>query len=139
MDAGSVAYYIEKAVFLIGIVGDGVQLGLLGTAATNRPTLPAPGNYDDGAIGGMKIDRGNRSSRRKPAPVPLCPPQTPHACPDANLCSRGGKRRLFTIEIFVGIIHGRWRRTSAFIYHSIIRRTGKEYERKQGNLIIRNM
>jgi hypothetical protein len=25
------------------------------------------------------IGRGNRSTRRKPAPVPLCPPQTPHA------------------------------------------------------------
>jgi hypothetical protein len=35
--------------------------------------------------------RGNRSTRRKPAPVPLCPPQTPHACPDANPGRRGGK------------------------------------------------
>jgi hypothetical protein len=31
-----------------------------------------------GAIGGMKIGRGNRSTRRKPAPAPLCPPQIPH-------------------------------------------------------------
>jgi hypothetical protein len=31
-----------------------------------------------GAIGGMKIGRGNRSTRRKPAPGPLCPPQIPH-------------------------------------------------------------
>jgi hypothetical protein len=30
-------------------------------------------NY--GALGGMKIDRGNRSTQRKPAP--LCPPQIP--------------------------------------------------------------
>jgi hypothetical protein len=30
------------------------------------------------AIGGMKIGRGNRSTRRKPAPAPLCPPQIPH-------------------------------------------------------------
>jgi hypothetical protein len=29
------------------------------------------------AIGGMKIGRGNRSTRRKPTPVPLCPPQNP--------------------------------------------------------------
>jgi hypothetical protein len=28
---------------------------------------------DYGAIGGMKIGRGNRSTRRKPAPVQLCP------------------------------------------------------------------
>jgi hypothetical protein len=65
--------------FLIGIAGGGVQLGPLGTAATNRPTVPAPGDYDDGKIGGMMIGRGHRSTRRKPAPVPLCPPQTPHA------------------------------------------------------------
>jgi hypothetical protein len=32
---------------------------------------------DCGAIGGMRIGRGNRSTRRKPAPVPLYPPQVP--------------------------------------------------------------
>jgi hypothetical protein len=52
-------------------------LGPLDTAAINRPIVPAPVDYD-GGIGGM-IGRGNRSTRRKPAPVPLCPPQTPHA------------------------------------------------------------
>jgi hypothetical protein len=41
------------SVFLIGIVGGGVQLGPLGTAATNRPIVPAPGDYGDGEIGGM--------------------------------------------------------------------------------------
>jgi hypothetical protein len=35
-------------------------------------------NSDCGAVGGMKIGRRNRSTRRKPAPVPLCPPQIPH-------------------------------------------------------------
>jgi hypothetical protein len=30
-----------------------------------------------GAIGGM-LGRGNRSARREPAAVPLCPPQIPH-------------------------------------------------------------
>jgi hypothetical protein len=52
----------------------------LGTAATNRLIVPVPGDYDDGEVGGM-IGRGNRSTRRKPALVPLCPPQTPHALP----------------------------------------------------------
>jgi hypothetical protein len=33
------------------------------------------GEGDCGAIGGMKIGRGNRCTRRKPAPAPLCPPQ----------------------------------------------------------------
>jgi hypothetical protein len=70
-------------------VGGGVQLGPLGTAATNRPSVPAAGDYDDGEIGEM-IGRGNRSTRRKPAPVPPCPPQTPHSCPEANPGRRGG-------------------------------------------------
>jgi hypothetical protein len=59
-------------------VGGWSQLSPLGTAATNRPIVPAPGDYDDGEFGGM-IGKGNRSIRKKPVPVPLCPPQTPHA------------------------------------------------------------
>jgi hypothetical protein len=31
-----------------------------------------------GAVGGMRIGRENPSTQRKPAPVPLCPPQIPH-------------------------------------------------------------
>jgi hypothetical protein len=54
--------------------GGGVQLDPLGTTAIDRPIAPAPGDYDDGETG-----RGNRSTRRKPIPLPLCPPQTPHA------------------------------------------------------------
>jgi hypothetical protein len=34
------------------------QLSPLGAAATNRPIVKAPGDYDDGEIGGM-IGRGN--------------------------------------------------------------------------------
>jgi hypothetical protein len=49
-------------IFLIGIVGGGVQLGPLGTTASNRPIVPAPGDYDDGEIGGMVIGKGNRST-----------------------------------------------------------------------------
>jgi hypothetical protein len=43
--------------------------------------LYQPRMIDDdecGAVGGMRIGRGNRSTRRKPAPVPLCPPQIPY-------------------------------------------------------------
>jgi hypothetical protein len=58
----------------------GVGLSPLGTAATSgllyKPQMIDEG--DCGAIGGMKIGRGNRSTRRKPAPAPLCPPQIPH-------------------------------------------------------------
>jgi hypothetical protein len=60
-------------------VGGGVQLGQLGTEATNRPTVPTPDDYDAGGIGGMVTGRGNHSIRRKTAPVSLCPQQTPHA------------------------------------------------------------
>jgi hypothetical protein len=66
-------------------------LSPFGTAVTNTPTVSAPGDYDDGEISGMMNAKGNRSTRRKPAPMPLCPPQTPHACPDANTGRRGGK------------------------------------------------
>jgi hypothetical protein len=57
-----------------------VRLSPLGTSATNWSIVPAP---DDRwwwmwSIGGMRIGRRNRSTRRKPAPVPLCPPQIQH-------------------------------------------------------------
>jgi hypothetical protein len=59
-----------------------VKLSPFGTSATNWLIVPAPDQMIDdghcGAIGGMKIGKGNRSTRRKPAPVPLCPPQIPH-------------------------------------------------------------
>jgi hypothetical protein len=79
--------------FLICIVEGGVQLGPLATAATNRPIVPAPGDYDDGEIGGM-IGRGNRSTRRKPAQVPLCPPQIPHAARTRTRAAEVGSQRL---------------------------------------------
>jgi hypothetical protein len=53
------------------------KLGPLGTSATAWPIAPVPGDYDDGEFGGMKIGRGNRSTRRKRSPEPLCPPQIP--------------------------------------------------------------
>jgi hypothetical protein len=58
----------------------GLGLSPQGTAATSgllyKPQMIDEG--DCGAIGGMKIGRGNRSAWRKPAPTPLCPPQIPH-------------------------------------------------------------
>jgi hypothetical protein len=83
----------KDLIFLIGIVGGGVQLGPLGNAVTNRPIVPATGDYDDGEICGM-IGRGNRSTRRKRAPVPLCPPQTPHAARKRTRVAAMGSQRL---------------------------------------------
>jgi hypothetical protein len=65
--------------FLIGIVW-GVESNWVHSAL--RPLIgllcQPLGDYDHGEIGGIIIGRGNRSTRRKPAPVPLCPPQKPH-------------------------------------------------------------
>jgi hypothetical protein len=54
--------------------------GTLGTAATTGLLYQSQmiSDGDCGEIGGMKIGRGNRSTRRKPAPAPLCPTQIPH-------------------------------------------------------------
>jgi hypothetical protein len=49
----------------------GVHLGPLGPAATNMPIVATPGDYD-GEIGGMMIDRGNRSTLKKK----ICPSAT---------------------------------------------------------------
>jgi hypothetical protein len=60
-------------IIIIIIIIIGVRLSPLGTAATVG-LLYQPQMIDDGdseAIGGMKVGRGNRSTRRKPAPVPL--------------------------------------------------------------------
>jgi hypothetical protein len=61
--------------FLIHLVQGGAQMGPLGTVTTDWPIVPAPGDYDDGEFGRMKIGRGNWSTLRKLAPAPLCPPQ----------------------------------------------------------------
>jgi hypothetical protein len=83
-------------------VGSGVQLGPLVTSATNRPIVPAPGDYDGGEIGGM-IGRGNRSTWRKPDSVPLCPPQTPHAARTRTRAAAVGSQRL-TAELRHGLV-----------------------------------
>jgi hypothetical protein len=63
----------------------------LGTAATSGLVykLQMIDEDDCGAIDGMKIGRGNRSTRRKPAPAPLCPPQIPY---DQTLAPTPGRR-----------------------------------------------
>jgi hypothetical protein len=66
----------------------------LGTAATSVLVYKTQMIDEDdcGAIGGMKIGRGNRSTRGKPAPAPFCPPQIPHDQTRARTPGRrGGK------------------------------------------------
>jgi hypothetical protein len=65
--------------YLLLFIASGVGLSPC-TAATSgllyQPQMIGEG--DCGAISGMKIGRGNRSTRRKPAPAPLCPFNCPY-------------------------------------------------------------
>jgi hypothetical protein len=71
-----------------------VRLSPLGISATNWPLVPDPDD-EYGAFGGMRIDRGNQSTRRKPAPVPICPPQNPHDLTwDVTQAEEVGSQRL---------------------------------------------
>jgi hypothetical protein len=55
----------------------GVELSpLLLRSLLSYGFVPSP-DGDCGAVGGM-LGRGSRSTRRKPTPVPFCPPQIPH-------------------------------------------------------------
>jgi hypothetical protein len=72
------------------------ETNLLGTAATTG-LLYQPQMIDDGdcgAISAMKIGRGNRSTRRKHAPVSLCPPQIPHDMTRAHVISKKAKGKV---------------------------------------------
>jgi hypothetical protein len=75
-----VQYYYYYYYYLFFIILSGVRLSPLGTAATTGLLYQTQmiDDCDCGAIGGMKIGRRNRSTRRKPAPAPLCLPQIPH-------------------------------------------------------------
>jgi hypothetical protein len=81
----SVVFSSSSSFFFLVSWG-GVRLSPLCTSANIWPIVPAP-DEECGIVGGMRIGRGNRSTRRKPAPVPLCPPQIPH-----DLGSNPGRR-----------------------------------------------
>jgi hypothetical protein len=49
----------------------------------------------------MMIGRGNPNTRRKPAPVPLCPPQTPHAARKRTRAAAVDIRGNFTNRVCV--------------------------------------
>jgi hypothetical protein len=66
----------KRVLLLFCIVLSGVRLSPLDTGLLYQPQMIDGG--DCRAIGGMRIGRGNQSTRRKPAPAPQCPPQIPH-------------------------------------------------------------
>jgi hypothetical protein len=70
---------MKSVVFFLVHLG-GVRVSPLGTLATvgllYQPRMIEDDDY--GAVRGMMIGTGNSSTRRKPNPVPICPPQIPH-------------------------------------------------------------
>jgi hypothetical protein len=69
----SLIMVVVVVIFVFNLYG-----GTLGTATTTGLLYQPWMIGDCGEIGGMKIGRGKRSTRRKPAPAQLCPPQIPH-------------------------------------------------------------
>jgi hypothetical protein len=85
---------LNPVFFLVSL--GGVRLSPLGTSATVG-LLYQPRMIDDdyGAVSGMRTGKGNRSTRRKLAPVTLCPPQIPHDLTwDRTLAAAVGSQRL---------------------------------------------
>jgi hypothetical protein len=76
---------------LIRIVEGGVQTGSTRHVGHFWPIVPAPGDCEDGEFGGMKIGRGNRSTRRKPAQRHFVQDKSYLPDPGANPAHRGGK------------------------------------------------
>jgi hypothetical protein len=70
----------ELILLLLFIIFSWVRLRPFGTEATTgllyEPKMMDSG--DCGAIGGIKIGRENRSTRREPNRTPLCPLEIPH-------------------------------------------------------------
>jgi hypothetical protein len=72
-------FFLEFPIIFLVSWG-GVRLSPTDTSATTG-LLYQPRMIDDaecGTVGGIRIGRGNRSTRRKAAPVPLCSSQIPH-------------------------------------------------------------
>jgi hypothetical protein len=72
----------SECVIIFLIILSVVRLSPFGTAATiglfHQPQMIDDDDDGCGKVGGMKIGKGNRSARRKPAPMPLYSPQIRH-------------------------------------------------------------
>jgi hypothetical protein len=86
-----IVFVSPSSQFLIFITSYvGVRLSAFGTSATNWPVVQSRIINEYVVYGGMRMGRGSRSIRRKPAPMPLCPPQFPNDL-GSNSGLRGGK------------------------------------------------
>jgi hypothetical protein len=95
----NIRFYL-RSFFSICIVGGGIKVHST-LRPLKWPIVSAPGDYDNGEIGGM-IGRGKRSTWTKPVPVPLCPPQIPHAARTRTRAAAVGSQRL-TAELRHGL------------------------------------
>jgi hypothetical protein len=113
--------------FIIIIFFSGVRLSPLGTAASisllYQPRMID--NGDCGAVGGMNIGRGNRSTRRIPVPVPFCPPHIPHDLTRARTWAAAvGSQRLATWAMarpWLGPLHHKEKVTKFCFEHTYFR------------------
>jgi hypothetical protein len=107
--------FLAQHWFLLGVGWDWIHL-------VRRPLtglLYQPRMIDDerGAVGGLRIGRGNRSARRKPTPVPLCPPQIPHDLFWArSQASAVGSRRLTFWAMIRPLPNTNWVDTSPYFF-----------------------
>jgi hypothetical protein len=70
--------YLDTLIFLKTHSQGEVQTGSSRHVGHFWLTVPVPGDCEDGEFDGIKIGSGNRSTRRKPAPAPLCTLQIPN-------------------------------------------------------------
>jgi hypothetical protein len=81
LDILQLAVIIWNCLYMSITSVESVLFLFLGSGNTIWPIVSASDDDDDDdeceAVGGMRIGRGNRSTRRKSVPLPLCPPQIP--------------------------------------------------------------
>jgi hypothetical protein len=87
----SVSILFITQIILVFWGRGGVQLGPLGIAATSRPIVPGPGDYDDVEIGGMMIGREIPKYSEKTCPGVALSTTNHTCCPDANPGRGGGE------------------------------------------------
>jgi hypothetical protein len=112
---------VKKEIFLWGGSWGGMRLSPLGTSATILSVVTAP----DGRWWWVWCSRWNEnwqgklSTRKKPAPVPLCPPQIPHYLTWARTRAAAVGIRLLTAWAMARHKKGNYSNAFKFLLESI--------------------